>query len=353
MKFSDAVIRNKEHNITWINNLRLLSMFAVVILHTASPLLFQYKTVPLNDWLVGDAYNALVRFAVPVFVMITGALLLHREYELGNFLKKRIGRLILPFFFWSLVYVGYKYNNQEFAFGDNAWVNIKFVLHQLQTGSYYHLWYVYLLIGLYLIIPIISKFVQHSTEREILFFLAIWFLTLLLGVPYLSKFNTAVDLHNFAGYIGYLVLGHYLAFNQFNFRQIRMVSILVFIGFVILITYGTYYMQVEKHELSTLFYEPVGPFIAVFSASALLIAKYTRVTLPPAIKRIMDNAGKYTLGIYLSHALILSIFDLLEINYTLFTPILSIPAIALSCFLLSWFLVYVLSKIPGVKNVIG
>jgi surface polysaccharide O-acyltransferase-like enzyme len=99
MTFNQESAQDTPQSIAWINNLRLIAMFAVVILHTASPLLFYHTGNPMQDWLVADIYNALVRFAVPVFVMITGALLLHRDYELGDFLKKRIGRLILPFLF--------------------------------------------------------------------------------------------------------------------------------------------------------------------------------------------------------------------------------------------------------------
>lgn len=353
MKFSEAVLQHKEQNINWINNLRLIAMFAVIVLHTASPLLFAYKGTPLQNWLVGDIYNALVRFSVPVFVMITGALLLHREYELGGFLKKRIGRLILPFIFWSLVYIGYKLYNEEIAFNGNIGADLKLVLQQLQTGSFYHLWYVYLLIGLYLFIPVLGKFVRNATEKELLYFLSIWFLAMLLSTPYLSVFNTAVDLHNFTGYIGYLVLGHYLTYKRFKLRALPVIAGLLFIGFVVLISWGTYYLQVKDHELSTFFYEPIGPFIVILSVCAFLIAKYTVIKLNPAIRRIFDNAGKYTLGIYLSHALILTLLELADINYTLFTPILSIPLVALLCFLLSWLLIYAMSKLPLVKHVIG
>jgi surface polysaccharide O-acyltransferase-like enzyme len=353
MKFSEEVVRNKQQNITWINNLRLISMFAVVVLHTASPLIFQYKTVSKQDWLVGDVYNALVRFAVPVFVMITGALLLHREYELSSFLKKRIGRLISPFLFWSLVYIAYQWYNGDIVFTNSLWWDIKLVLHQLQHGSFYHLWYVYLLIGLYLLIPVISKFVQHATEKELLYFLAVWFLTMLLSNSYLKKFDTAVDLHNFAGYLGYLVLGHYLTYKSFAIKNIALLSFLTFLCCVTLIATGTYYMLVTKNELSIFFYEPIGPFVVVFSASAFLMAKHLSVKLSPAIEKVFNNAGSFTLGIYLSHALILTVFEIFEINYTIFTPILSIPLIALSCFLLSWLLVYGLSKVPLLKYVVG
>jgi surface polysaccharide O-acyltransferase-like enzyme len=353
MKFSEAIVNNKDHNIEWINNLRLISMFAVIVLHTASPLLFGYKNVSLNNWLSGDVYNALVRFAVPVFVMITGALLLHREYQLGAFLKKRIGRLILPFLFWSLVYIGYKLYNEEFAFSGHLWPDVKYVLNQLQSGAYYHLWYVYLLVGLYLLIPVLAKFVQHATEREIVYFLVIWIVAMLLGTPYLSIFNTAIDVHNFTGYAGYLVLGHYLAYKRFDFRGLPFVAALVFVAMAAFVSWGTYHLQVKDHDLKTFFYEPVGPFVAVLATCVFLAAKYTKVKLNPKVKSIFDNAGKYTLGIYLSHALALNIFDLNDINFTVFNPWFSIPLIAFMCFLLSWLLVFGMSKVPVMKYLVG
>jgi surface polysaccharide O-acyltransferase-like enzyme len=91
----------------------------------------------------------------------------------------------------------------------------------------------------------------------------------------------------------------------------------------------------------------------LLSASAFLTAKHTKVKLSPALNKIAQNAGKFTLGIYFSHALILTLFDLADINYAIFTPVLSIPVIALSCFLLSWLLVYVMSKIPFIKHLVG
>src|ERR1700748_2984293 len=115
----------KAQTFDWINSLRLIALFAVIVLHTAAVPLGQYGHIPLNTWLTADFYNALVRFAVPVFVMITGALLLHRQYELGDFLKKRLGRVLVPFLFWSLVYIGYSWYNEEISFGADTRANIK------------------------------------------------------------------------------------------------------------------------------------------------------------------------------------------------------------------------------------
>ena len=129
----------KHQNIDWINNLRIIALYAVIMLHTSAVLLAQYGKVPFGDWLTADIYNALTRFAVPVFVMITGALLLHREYELGDFFKKRLSRILTPFLFWSLVYIVYSWYNDEISFDAGAWTNIKQVLHLLKYGSSYHL----------------------------------------------------------------------------------------------------------------------------------------------------------------------------------------------------------------------
>ncbi|AMR33444.1 hypothetical protein A0256_19475 [Mucilaginibacter sp. PAMC 26640] len=342
-----------NQNISWISNLRLLAMFAVVVLHTASPLLFSYQTETPGNWLAGDAYNALTRFAVPVFIMITGALLLKREYELGDFLKKRIGRLILPFLFWSLVYIGYQWYIEIIVFPADAWGCIKLVLHQLKTGSSYHLWYVYLLIGLYLFIPILGRFVRNASEKETLYFLAIWLVCILVSPPYFSRFNTAIELRYFSGYIGYLVLGYYLANKQFNFRHVAVVAALLFLILAAIIAVGTYYFEVTKEELSTYFYEPVGPFVVVLAASAFLIAKNTVIQLNRQLTGFCDSASKYTLGIYFSHALILNILELNDITYKIFNPLFSVPLVALLCFGLSWLLVYAMNKIPILRLFAG
>ncbi|WP_413668270.1 acyltransferase [Mucilaginibacter sp. Mucisp86] len=353
MKFSQTISLHKHQNINWINNLRLITMFAVVVLHTASPLLFRVKGVPINDWLAADIYNAVVRFSVPVFVMITGALLLQREYELKDFLKKRFGRLIPPFIFWSLIYIGYKLYNEEIELSDNIWLNIKLVLQQLQTGSYYHLWYVYLLMGLYLFIPVISKFVRNATEKEILYFLGIWFLTVILSRPYLTMLDPGIDLHNFTGYIGYLVLGYYLAYRPLKFKNIALIAVLVFVLCTLSITLGTYFISLKTKNLNTFFYEPISPFIAILSSSAFLMARFIKVNLNPVVNNIISNIGKYTLGLYLSHALILNFLELNDITYKIFNPVFSIPLVALLTFSLSSLVIFVMSKLPLLKHVAG
>jgi surface polysaccharide O-acyltransferase-like enzyme len=343
---------HKHLQLDWVNNLRVLAMFMVVIIHTASPLIMGYGRVPAQYWLWGDFYNAISRFGVPVFVMITGALLLHREYELGDFLKRRLGRIIAPFMFWSLVYVAYSWYNEDITFTKNIWADARIVLHQLKYGAYYHLWYVYMLLGLYFFIPVLGRFVRNASEKEVIYFLLVWLAVMLLAQPCLSRFNPQIDLHYFFGYIGYLVLGHYLTFKQFPPKFGKGWCGAVFFFSLAIIVIGTYWMTINGKGLSTVFYEPLSPMIVLLSSSIFLLARFMSVKWPPFLKKTRDFIGAYTFGIYLSHALILDILgdpdDHINLNWQFCNPGLSIPLTAIVCFGLSLLLVWLISKIPFV-----
>jgi surface polysaccharide O-acyltransferase-like enzyme len=344
---------NKPPVLEWVNNLRVIALFAVIVLHTASILLMQFGKVSTSDWLVADFYNALTRFAVPVFVMISGALLLNREYELGFFLKRRLSRIIWPFLLWSLIYIGYSCYSDQLTFTNDIGANIHIILHQFKYGAFYHLWYVYMLIGLYLFVPIISRFVRNATEKEILYFLLVWFVITAFGQPYLARFWPQIDLHNFTGYVGYLVLGHYLAYKELPKAGLKAPLILYILVCLASITIGTYLISANTKSLSTTMYEPLGPFIILFSSGIFLLARITTFKLPELMLKVRDMAGDFSLGIYLSHALFLTLLDDQGISYKLCTPILSIPITAFVAFLLSFFLIFIISKIPVIGKYIA
>ncbi|MFD2874100.1 acyltransferase [Mucilaginibacter ximonensis] len=333
-------------NIDWINSLRLIALLAVIVLHVSAIPLGQYGHIDIDTWLTADFYNALVRFAVPVFVMITGALTLHRDYELGAFLKKRLSRVVIPFIFWSLVYVWYSWYIEILVFTGNWWADSKLVLHQLKYSASYHLWYVYMLIGLYFVIPVISIFVRNATKRQLEYFLAMWFIAMLLTQPGISRFNPQVDIHYFSGYAGYLVLGHYLTFCVNYSRRLLITIWSMFFSLLIIITISTYFMY-KYTTWITLLYEPLGPPVVLLAGSVFLLARFTKMQLPGFIIKAKDFACTYNYGIYLSHALILYFLDdPFGISFKLCTSILSIPLTAVICFGISLLLVWLLSKLP-------
>lgn len=312
-----------------------------------------FKKAAASDWLIGDFYNALVRFGVPVFVMISGALLLHREYELTDFLKRRLSRLLWPFLLWSFIYIAYTWYDEEIVYSDHVWTNVRTVLHQLKYGAYYHMWYIYMLAGLYLFIPVISKFVRNASGKEIRYFLLVWYAVTAFSQPYLSRFQPLIDVHYFIGYAGYLVLGHYLAFKELPEEGIKGPLIIYFLLCLVSITVGTYFLSENAKGLTTVMYEPLGPFIVLYASGIFLLARVSVFKLPEVLIKLRAIAGGLSLGIYLCHALFLTLLDGQGINYKLCNPIFSIPLTAVMCFLLSSFLVFIISKIPVIGRAIA
>lgn len=229
----------KTH-VVWLDVVRLIAMFTVVCCHCTDPFNFYPGDSPIigdiKFW--GAAYGAFLRPCVPLFVMITGALLLPVREETSIFYKKRILRVFWPFLIWSVIYnlfpwftglLGlrpelildfFPYSGEEVtrqslsvSLGYIAQIPFNFSLLDV------HMWYIYLLIGLYLYLPIFSAWVEKVSDKAKLWFLAGWGVTLF--IPYYREFvspyiwggcswNEFSMLYYFAGFNGYLLLGHYL-----------------------------------------------------------------------------------------------------------------------------------------------
>ena len=139
----------------WITNLRVLATIIVVVIHTSGGVLFHYNTIPHSSWWIGNVISNFGRFSVPVFVMISGALLLGREIDLFPFLQKRFVRVWIPFTIWVIIYVFYHniFERNPYSFS-KAFVDYL----TMGGGLYGHLWFIYMILGLYLLTPFINYF---------------------------------------------------------------------------------------------------------------------------------------------------------------------------------------------------
>ena len=197
----------KNQHIVWLDVVRLIAMFTVVCCHCTDPFNFYPGTAPnigeIKLW--GAIYGAVLRPCVPLFVMITGALLLPVRGDASTFYKKRIPRVFYPFLIWSIIYnlfpwitglLGldpkiildfFPYSGEE-VMKQSLSVAIQYILTIPFNFSLLavHMWYIYLLIGLYLYLPVFSAWVEKASQRAKLMFLLAWGVdivaTLLLSV---------------------------------------------------------------------------------------------------------------------------------------------------------------------------
>ena len=149
--------------ILYFDALKILASYFVILIHVTAEQYYSY-TRDLSRY-INWGYNAFSRWAVPVFCMVTGALMLSRELKISTVIKKNILHIGFLLFFWGMYYWIVPGRNFTLLGVWNA-------LNSLISGkAYSHLWYLYMLLGFYIVSPLISKITQNSSKRTIEYFL--------------------------------------------------------------------------------------------------------------------------------------------------------------------------------------
>lgn len=332
----------------WLDNLRAIATISVICLHVSAPVVQKFKEIPLLTWQIGNLFDSAVRFCVPVFFMISGALILNRDYEIKEFLRKRIYRIVLPFLFWSVIYVAYNTfvsGTKSVALSDFFKKLVIGLLH----GAEYHLWFIYVLIGLYLFLPILRAWVKSASELELRYFILIWLVTILYGAPGLNSYLPNISLLNFSGYIGYFVLGYYLF--KYGTANKYLIFGLIIVGFLSTVL-GTLFASKVQNGLVVYFYNYLTFNVAINSAGMFLLIKNYEFK-SKMIRKGLAIVSKHSFGIYLSHVLVLSELKKGGLYWKFANPIISIPITTIACLLISTLILFLLSKNRFLSRAIG
>ena len=344
-------MENTLQKTNWVDDIKLVATLGVIIVHVASPAVFtEYNSFSNTNttWWIANFYDSFCRFCVPLFIMVTGALLLPQEINLKLFLQKRLKRILLPFIFWVIVYTAFNLSLMIRDEGFAAFENIGLWLYaQLIQGPSIHLWYVYMIIGLYLFIPIIKPWVQQANNQAILYFLGIWLFVVIINQLKIVTISSPFDVRYFSSYLGYLVLGYYLAHRVTITKTLKNLSIIIFIlGFLATLT-GTYLASQQKSFFSHDFYDYLTLNVILASVGMFLFIKSWKPNEDKtSYTTFRSFINKYGFGIYLGHVLVINILSYFGIDYCLLTPWLSIPLVALVCLILTCVMIYILDKLP-------
>ena len=222
---------------------------------------------------------------------------------------------------------------------------IKYVYYNMRDGSAYHLWYVYLIIGLYLFIPVIWKFIKLATEKEILYFLCIWMIMMIINQPIFKMFKSPLVLIYFSDYLGYLVLGYYLYVKSFSNKIILPAIITILLGNIV-IFFGTYYLCTQSGDLVQYFYENLTPHIFLIASSVFILLRKTNAPKSKVIQNLRDFIATHSYGIYLAHVMVLNSFYKICLSGDIIHPIIGIPITVLCCLSVSGLLVFFIKKLP-------
>jgi surface polysaccharide O-acyltransferase-like enzyme len=210
-----------------------------------------------------------------------------------------------------------------------------------------------MILGIYLFIPIIGKWVRGCNDREIVYFLLIWACTLLLNQPILSKLKIGIGLTYFSGYLGYVVLGYYLATKTFkNIKLLNIISTYLILSGLVVTIIGTYLLSSSSGKFNGIFYSYLSPNVLIVSIGIFLVSKNNQAP-NQKIFGIVSFISKFSFGIYLIHILVLSVLYKIGINWDFINPIIGIPITSFICLFISGGIVYCVNKLPYGNYVSG
>ncbi|MFZ4635612.1 MAG: acyltransferase, partial [Saprospiraceae bacterium] len=194
-------------HMAWADRLRNWATFLVVVIHVSAPVPQENTAFNSSVWWAGNLWDSLGRPAVPLFVMLSGYLLLSKDYTLAYFLKRRFARVVIPSLFWMLVYSFYNHA----ANGTPAtWAD---AVRGLISGPvHYHLWFVYLIVGLYVTYPVLVPWVRTAGEKDYAYFFSVCLVGTWVYKVLVWFFNVEIGVYFelFTNQAGYFVLGYYL-----------------------------------------------------------------------------------------------------------------------------------------------
>lgn len=360
-------------HIPWLDLLRIVACFLVVVAHSCDFFVGKFDDNRF-EFLSGVAWGSLVRACVPLFVMISGVLLLPVRDPMATFYKKRLSKVIIPLIFWSIVapllYLAYQHIEPSVA----VYNIITFPLNFNYTTT--PLWYMYMLVGLYLVIPIISPWVQQASRREIKTVLYIWGATMFL--PYLQlllpfvgyegnygntgllgvcDWNAYGTFYYFSGFLGYILLAHYMVKYPLNMSWPKTLALalpLFIVGFCI--TYFGFVATQHYYPGDFAYLEIVWYFtgINVFMMTFALFAIMQKIEIRSArTAHMLNRIASLTFGIYLCHFFIVLLGYDFVYNYIPVAPYLQIPLISILAFCVSALVVWLLQRLPFNKYLIG
>lgn len=345
-----AFTNSSTHRIVYFDYLRVFATFAVMILHISAQ---KWYITDVNSfaWKTFNFFNSMVRWGVPVFVMISGALFLDRKFSIQKIFSKYIVRLLVAFLVWSAIYA-------SFTEGDIL----------MRTGlliqGHYHMWFIPMIAGLYLCIPFIQAIINN--EKRLQYYLILAFLFafvkpemlnlagdfactfLLRGVQTIHKQANNMNMHLVLGYASYFVLGYYL--NKIDLRKLKRIVIYLLgvLGFAATILLDLT-VALKTQQCCGTYYNYFTVNVLLESIAVFTWFKYRtyRIKRQP----IMVQLSKLSFGAYLVHTLIIEQLDRqLGLNTLSFNAILSVTSIGIIVFVASFSISLLLSHIPIAKN---
>lgn len=374
-------MKEKQH-IIFLDYVRIVACLMVMLVHSSENFYGADPTVGMagnvsmlanesNRFWVAFYDGGVSRTAVPLFFMVSAFLLvpMRPQQTMTTFYRRRFMRILPPFITFLLLY-----SLLPLLWGGMTWQQSLMDLNILPfnfPSMAGHLWFMYPLISLYIIIPVVSPWLQQSSARDELIFLGFFAFTTF--IPWLHRFvspelwgecfwNQFSAFWYCSGYLGYLVLAHYIRFHlQWSRGRRLRLGLLFFLVGAAFTAWSFWWKGVPGQYIETPLLEWSWEFCTpnVLCATFGIFLLFTCISPSQRPKRqhICESLAKLTFGMYLMHMFFLAPIAAYIVHGDVANPLLpvwaAIPVIALLTFLCSAIATKILSYLPGSRYIVG
>lgn len=333
----------------YLDALRVFATFAVIMLHTSCYGWYAFDVTSIK-WQVLNFFDSVVRWCVPVFVMISGALFLNRDYSVKTILK-HILRIAIAFLIWSIFY-------NTIAKSILGQKSIYLSIYDIVAG-HYHLWFLYMIVGLYVIVPILKPIVRPDTTCKYFLFLSLLFAFIIPQaytiydffvkgqgyIPALILIKNRTSLYFPLGYSGYFVLGYFINKAHLSKKLRYSIYIMGGMGFILTIVLSSA-TSIYTHKATEIFYNYLSANVLLESCAIFTFFKSVCSCNESKLLQRICKLSPYCLNAYLIHAFLL---EFIENRYALtiqsMSPMFYVPIVTIAVFIFSYICSFVTSKV--------
>ena len=371
----------QKHRLDEIDILRGLTFLAIALQHSLAGFIYAPDLDSVSAW-ISAFLLILIRYAVPMFITITGLVLLYNhsqgEFNYRQFIQKRLAQAFMPYFVWTIIY--YLWSSGPAILANPSAAPAAIAQLTLSGEACYHLWFMVAIIQFYLLVPFFRWLILKNKNQPV-FFLTVSFVAY-IGLMWLWRqpLPQMVNLQNtwlitlwnyrdrvFLSWFFYFLLGGFAGLYVGRLRQItkdiQKANVFVYLTAFIFVFYQVVTTgqtgSSETYRLNFNYTLPLTPVMAFFITSALLTVLYRAQTAflrYHPLRRILDLYGRYSYGCYFIHAMVLYYLNIFASQYLQEIPILIQLAVTFAaCSLISLGLIYAIDylRIPGRSYLIG
>ena len=312
-----------------LDAIRTVALVRVLMVHVSAYIVLAYPLPSGKEFIVGNLFNGLFRAGVPLFIMLTGALLLDedRAFDVKKFYKNSLLPMVWLTIGWLLAYGAFYAAVLPALRGEPASAGAFWdFLLSFQGSNYPHLWYMFFLVGMYLSIPILRLFVKRENKPYILgLILGTVVFAYLVNTLNVFTRNSTITVSAFAGkfhmeyltsYLGYLLLGWYLT----NFRPEKKQRIILYVLGAAAVCLSIITVQLSIGRIPNIrgfvYEQGTLPMLFYSCASFVLISEVCRGKT--TTNRVFVALGKWGFGIYMIHVAYLELFTQVILPYASF-----------------------------------